>query len=102
MESGKNSNKKDYKVTVIFDTREQKESSADMLVRIGELMKTLGASVNASDSLGVRSFQRCAKRKFREGAYATYSVSAEPTFGGELLSRLRLDKTVNRTFIERI
>jgi ribosomal protein S6 len=98
----KTSNKKEYRVTVIFDTREQKESPVDMLARIRELMESLGAAVTAADDLGVRSFQRCAKRKFREGSYATYLLSAGPSFGSDLIGRLRLDKTVNRTLVERI
>ncbi|MDR1436261.1 MAG: 30S ribosomal protein S6 [Puniceicoccales bacterium] len=94
--------KNNYKITVIFDTREQRESAADMLLRVKELMESLGASVISADNLGMKSFQRCAKRKFREGAYGSYSLSAKPSFGKALLERLRLDRTVNRTFVERV
>jgi ribosomal protein S6 len=87
---------------VIFDTREQRESSDEMRQRIGTLMESLGAVVEGSESLGVRPFARCANRKFTDGAYARYRVRAEGPFHRELSGRLRLDKTVNRAFCERV
>jgi ribosomal protein S6 len=94
--------KNHYRVTVILDTREQRESSSAMLLRVKELMESLRASVSSADDMGVQNFRHCAKRKFRERSYGMYHISAKPSFGKELIERLRLDRTVNRTFVDRI
>ncbi|MDR2576609.1 MAG: 30S ribosomal protein S6 [Puniceicoccales bacterium] len=91
-----------YKITVIFDTREQEESPDEMRRRLGTLMATLGAKVEEDKSLGIRDFSRCASRKFQSGAYAQYLVSAPSSFNGEFSKRLRLDKTIDRALTERL
>jgi ribosomal protein S6 len=94
--------KNHYRVTVILDTCEQRESSSAMLLRVEELMESLRASVSSADDMGVKSLRRCPKRKFREGSYGMHHISAKPSFGKELIERLRLDRTVNGTFMDRI
>ncbi|MDR3116982.1 MAG: 30S ribosomal protein S6 [Puniceicoccales bacterium] len=89
-----------YRVTVVFDTREQRESPDAMRLRLGQLMESLGATVEEAVDLGPRNFARCANRRISSGSYAGYTVSAPPAFCGELTGRLRLDKTVNRTLVE--
>jgi ribosomal protein S6 len=96
------SKKTDYQITVIFDTRGQRESPDEMRDRVGELVKALGGELKLAESLGAKEFARCRRRQFREGFYAKFRVAAGPTFGKGLLSRLGLDRTVNRTFIERL
>ncbi|MDR0340079.1 MAG: 30S ribosomal protein S6 [Puniceicoccales bacterium] len=96
------SKRRNYRVTVIFDAREQQESPDEMRDRVGKLMESIGAELSASESLGTKAFARCRSKKFREGAYASYLLAAEPSFDEGLLSRLRLDRTVNRTFVEKV
>jgi ribosomal protein S6 len=96
------STKKNYRITVIFDARGQQESPDEMRDRVGNLMGSLGAELAASESLGTKPFARCRSKQFREGVYARYLLAAEPSFGEGLLSRMRLDRTVNRTLIERL
>jgi ribosomal protein S6 len=98
----KNFTKRDYRVTVILDTREQSESADDMGERLKGLLESVGAAVSKAEGLGIKEFARTRNRNFREGSYATFSISAPASFAVELLGRLRLDKTVNRTLIERI
>ena len=89
-----------YRVTVIFDTREQRESPDALRLRLSQLMESLGAAVEGVEDLGTRNFARCANRRFASGSYAGFTVSAPSAFCGELTGRLRLDKTVNRTLVE--
>ena len=90
-----------YKITVIFETREQKESAEEMLQRLGTLMQGLGGTVESAKNLGVHDFARCTDRHFRSAPYAQYVVHAAGDFNGKLGSRLKLDKTVNRVLIEK-
>ncbi|MDR3316480.1 MAG: 30S ribosomal protein S6 [Puniceicoccales bacterium] len=91
-----------YRITLVFDTREQRESADDMRQRIGKMMESLGASVEASRSLGIFPFARCTSRKFTAGSYAQYELAAKGSFNGEFTAKLRLDKTVNCALIERL
>lgn len=93
---------KSYRMTVIFDTREQAESGEEMMKRLSDLMSSLGATINESKYLGVKDFARCASQKFTSGAYAEYQLSAPSSFCAEIKNRLSLDKTVNRVMIENI
>jgi ribosomal protein S6 len=91
-----------YRITVIFDIREQAESPDDMRLRLCGVIGTLGATVDSEKSLGIREFSRCACKQFRSGAYAQYCVTAQHSFSGEFSNKMRLDKTVNRVLIERL
>lgn len=93
---------RDYRITVIFDSRDQQESGEEMLQRVAELMANLGARVDEAKYLGQKDFARCARRDFRSAGYGQYRLAAMGSFGDELKKRLRLDKTVDRLLIERI
>jgi ribosomal protein S6 len=87
---------------VVFDTRERQESADDMRLRVAHMMESLGATVDEVVDLGVRNFSSHANRRFTAGSYASYSISSPATFCNELINRLRLDATVNRTLVESI
>jgi ribosomal protein S6 len=91
-----------YKITLILQNNEQKESAEDVIDRIAGCMASLGGTVENKKNFGVREFERCVNRNFRSGTYAQYVVSAGKDFNAALCSRLRLDKTVNRVLVERI
>lgn len=89
-----------YLITVVFDTREQKESGAEMLASLRELMEGLGATVEKETAVGQKSFAR-GDRKFPSGFFGQYDLMASSDFDSKLRKRLRLDARVNRIMIER-
>ncbi|MDR0428768.1 MAG: 30S ribosomal protein S6 [Puniceicoccales bacterium] len=91
-----------YRITLIFDNREQKESVDDLMGRVAGYMESLGGVIDERNNLGLHSFERCVNRNFRSGTYAQYVVRAEGNFNGMLCNRLRLDRAINRVLVERI
>lgn len=89
-----------YLITVVFDTRERKESGDEMLASLRELMESLGATVENGRPLGQRTFAR-GDRRFPSGFYGQYDLLADGDFDSKLRKRLRLDDRVNRIMIER-
>jgi ribosomal protein S6 len=89
-----------YKATFILDLRESEDDAAKVLSEIKELFGEIGAEVSESDDLGVRDFARAADRRFTQGHYLEFYVSGPGTLPAELKEKLRLDKRINRIFVE--
>jgi ribosomal protein S6 len=91
-----------YKTTFILDLRESDDDSAKVLADIQEVLVSLGAEVTGSDDLGVRDFARAADQRFTHGHYIEVFFSGAGSVPAELKEKLRLDKRVNRIFVESV
>jgi small subunit ribosomal protein S6 len=90
-----------YEILVIVDPRPTDEEIATLLVQLGEQVKTLGAEVTKVDNWGKRRLTYDI-RKQREGTYAIFEVSAEPSMVKEFERQLRLNENVLRFLSTRV
>ena len=89
-----------YKTTFILDLRSSEDDAAKVTAYLSELLSSLGAEVSDTEDLGVRDFSRAADRRFAQGHYLEFYFSSEGTVPAQLKEKLRLDKRVNRIFIQ--
>jgi len=90
-----------YEILVIVDPRPTDEEIAALLTQLGEQLKTLGAEVTKVDNWGKRRLAYDI-RKQREGTYAVFEVSAEPSMVKEFERQLRLNEKVLRFLSTRV
>jgi small subunit ribosomal protein S6 len=86
---------------VIVDPRPTDEEVAALLTQLGEQLKTLGAEVTKVDNWGKRRLAYDI-RKQREGTYAVFDVSAEPSMVKEFERQVGLNENVLRYVSTRV
>jgi small subunit ribosomal protein S6 len=86
---------------VIVDPRPTDEEVTALLEQLGEQLKTLGAEVTKVDNWGKRRLAYDI-RKQREGTYAIFEVSAEPSVMKEFERQVRLNENVLRFVSTRV
>lgn len=91
-----------YKTTFILDLRESKDDSAKVQSDLTELLKSLGATVSEGIDLGMREFARAADRRFSQGHYLEIHFSGAGSLPAQLKEKLRLDKRIDRIFVESV
>ena len=91
-----------YKATFILDLRESDDDAAKVLADVTEILGGIGAEGTEGEDLGVRQFARAADQRFTQGHYLEFYFSAPGTVPAELKEKLRLDKRVNRIFVESV
>ena len=80
---------------MIVDPRPTDEEVTALLEQLGEQLKTLGAEVTKVDNWGKRRLAYDI-RKQREGTYAIFEVTAEPSVVKEFERQVRLNENVLR------
>lgn len=91
---------KNYKATFILDLRETEDDAQAVLEGIKEMLASVGGEVVESEDLGLREFARAADQRFTRGHYLLLRFSGEGNVPAALREKLRLDRRVNRVFIE--
>jgi len=86
---------------VIVDPRPTDEEVTALLTQLGEQLKTLGAEVTKVDNWGKRRLAYDI-RKQREGTYAVFDVSAEPSMVKEFERQVGLNESVLRYVSTRV
>ena len=86
---------------MIVDPRPTDEEVAALLEQLGVQLKTLGAEVTKVDNWGKRRLAYDI-RKQREGTYAVFEVSAEPSMVKEFERQVRLNENVLRFVSTRV
>ena len=92
--------KKTYKATFILDLRESEDDSAKVTSDLLELLKTIGGEPSDSEDLGMREFARAANRRFTQGIYVEIYFQGTSYLPALLNEKLKLDKRINRIFIQ--
>ncbi len=90
-----------YEILVIVDPRPTDEEVAALLTQLGENLKTLGGEVTKLENWGKRRLAYDIKKQ-REGTYAVFDVSAEPSMVKEFERQLRLNDNVLRFLSTRV
>jgi small subunit ribosomal protein S6 len=86
---------------VIVDPRPTDEEVAALLTQLGEQLTSLGAEVTKVENWGKRRLSYDI-RKQREGTYAVFEVSAEPSMVKEFERQARLNESVLRFLSTRV
>jgi ribosomal protein S6 len=89
-----------YKATFILDLRDSEDESAKVLAELNELIGSIGGDPSESEDLGLREFSRAADRRFTQGHYVEVFFDGPGTVPATLKEKLKLDKRINRIFIE--
>jgi small subunit ribosomal protein S6 len=90
-----------YEILVIVDPRPTDEEVAELLTQLGEQLKGLGAEITKMENWGKRRLSYDI-RKQREGTYAVFEASAEPSMVKEFERQLRLNENVLRFLSTRV
>ncbi len=91
-----------YKTTFILDLRQSDDDAEKVLAEIKELLGTIGAEVSEANDRGVREFARAADQRFTQGHYLEFYFSGPGSVPADLKEKLRLDKRINRIFVESV
>ncbi|NBB79713.1 MAG: 30S ribosomal protein S6 [Verrucomicrobia bacterium] len=89
-----------YKATFILDLRESEDDSAKVLDELKELLSTIGGEPTESEDLGLHEFARAADRHFTQGHYVEVFFDGPGTVPATLKEKLKLDKRINRIFVQ--
>ena len=90
-----------YEVLVIIDPRPTDEEVAQLLARLQDNLKELGAEVIQVENWGKRRLAHDIKKQ-REGTYAVLEVSAESPMVKEFERQLKLNENVLRFLSTRV
>ncbi len=93
-------NNRSYKATIIFDTRGLQEPVDTLVQKVKDAFVTLDASLGASNNIGLHNFSRVTDRNFPAGHYFQLEFSGAPSLPKAIKERFRLDKFIDRIFIE--
>ena len=89
-----------YKSTFILDLRNTDDDAAKVLADIKEVFSAIGGKVSDTNNLGVRQFARAADKRFTQGTYLEVYFEGPSSVPADLKEKLRLEKRVNRIFVE--
>ena len=90
-----------YEILVILDPRPTDEEATALFTQLGDNLKSLGAEVSNIDNWGKRRLAYDI-RKQREGTYAVFDVSAEPSMVKEFERQVGLNENVLRYVSTRV
>ena len=89
-----------YKVTFILDLRNTEDDAVKVLADIKGVISAVGGEVSGSTDLGVRQFARAADQRYTQGTYLEVYFEGPSSVPADLKEKLRLEKRVNRIFVE--
>lgn len=92
--------KNNYKATFILDLRESEDDSSKVLADLKELIASIGGEPADGEDRGMREFARAADRRFTQGHYVEVYFEASGAAPAVLKEKLKLDKRINRIFVE--
>ena len=92
--------KNKYKATFILDLRESKDDSAKVMADLNEILKSIGGEPSDSEDLGMLDFARSADRRYTQGHYIEIYFKGASSLPSMLKEKLKLDKRINRIFVE--
>jgi ribosomal protein S6 len=70
--------------------------------RLSGVVTDLGGQVSGTENLGQMRFERVTDRNFSSGMYVQIAFDGPPQIVDGIKSKLRLDKKINRVFIESV
>ena len=95
-----NPNNRNYRATFILDTRGVEETIDQIIDNVKAEIATVEGEVTEVENLGQRDFARVTDPKFPAGIYVQVDFSGPSSVPAALKDRLRLNRTVYRTYVE--
>lgn len=89
-----------YRITIILDTRGREESAEQLVEEVSKEIATLGIEIKASENIGRKEFSRTPDPKLTAGNYIQYQAEGPAETSTLLQNHFRLNKLVNRIFVE--
>ena len=94
--------KNKYRVTFILDTRGYEESIDTLIEKLKGTLEAIDCEVEKVENLGQKEFARVIDKKFPAGIYIQMDFTGDGDPNKRLNEKLKLDRTVNRIFVESI
>ena len=91
-----------YKATFILDTRGYEEPIETLIEKLKSTLTAIDCVVEKVENLGQKEFARVTDKKFPAGIYVQIDFSGPGDPNKLLNERLKLDRTINRIFVESI
>lgn len=95
-----NPNKKNFKATVILDTRGRTETLDELVEGLKGEIVAVNGEVTGFESLGVRDFMRPTDVKYTAGPFVQIYFTAPSDCNKHLQERMRLNRTVYTSMVE--
>lgn len=95
-----NPNKRNYRATFILDNRGVEDTVEQLIENVKQEIVTVEGEVAEVENLGQREFARVTDPRLPAGTYVQVDFTAPGTAPAALKERLRLNRTVYRTYIE--
>ncbi|MDR0595746.1 MAG: 30S ribosomal protein S6 [Puniceicoccales bacterium] len=93
-------NKKNYRVSFILDMRGYSEPVDTIFAKLKNTVTDVGGIIKDFKPLGQKVFERAVDKKFPSGEYVQIYLEGDSGVPAAIRGKLRLDKTINRVFIE--
>ena len=94
--------KRNYKLTVILDTRGYEAPVETIETMLADTLKELGGEVTALENIGRHDFVRITEKGHTGDTYLIVSASGDATLPGASQERVRLDKKVKRVMVQTV
>ena len=94
--------KKRYRATYILDTRNYTDPVETLISKITENLAQIDITISQVDNLGQKEFARAADRNFPACIYVEFLFEATPEAVTQIQERFRLDRQVNRIFVQTV
>jgi len=92
--------KKNYKATLILDTRGREETADQLVADLQKEIASLGIEVSKVENLGRREFARKTDPALPAGNYAQYDVAGGSDTAVRLQEHFRLNPLVYRVLVQ--
>ncbi|MDE6432538.1 MAG: 30S ribosomal protein S6 [Opitutales bacterium] len=93
-------NKRSYRASFILDLRGYSDPIETIFDKLKNIISGLGGEINDFKNLGQKEFQYAVDKKYTNGTYIQVLFSALSGVPAAIKEKLKLDKTINRIFIE--
>jgi len=91
-----------YRATFILDTRGYEEPVETLIEKLKSTLEAIDCEVEKVENLGQKEFARVTDKKFPAGIYVQIDFTGSGDPNKRLCEKLKLDRTINRIFVESI
>lgn len=92
--------KRNYKLTIILDTRGYEAPVDTLEEKVTTLLKELDGEVESIENLGRKDFTRITEKDHTGDTYLIVMCSGSAAFPGALQDRIRLDRNIKRALVK--
>ncbi len=92
--------KRNYRASFILDLRGYSDPMETIFDKLKNLIVSLGGEISDFRDLGQKDFQYAVDKKYTNGMYIQILFSSLSNVPAAIKEKLKLDKTINRIFIE--